>query len=213
MTDARRKKPTQPSSLGLIVLWLLIEAPQHVYGLHKQIEAYSKQRVVNVRARNSLYQAIDRLVRLGLVAVHETVKSDSHPDRVVYAITPDGRDAAHDWLRQILRSGGDEYPDFIAALSIAFGLAPDDLREQLEIRFARLAAQLAETDDALTLVPDLPRLFLLEEEYRRAILAAELAWLRGIIEDLREGRLTWTEEWLRAVSAAHTSQTDQDDEP
>ena len=34
--------------------------------------------------------------------------------------------------------------------------------------------------------PALPRLFLLEEEYRRAVLQAELDWLRGVIADLRE---------------------------
>jgi hypothetical protein len=31
-----------------------------------------------------------------------------------------------------------------------------------------------------------PHLFLLEEEYRRAVLAAEVAWLHGVIEDLAE---------------------------
>jgi hypothetical protein len=46
----------------------------------------------------------------------------------------------------------------------------------------------------------LPRLSLLEEEYRRAVLQAELAWLRGLIEDPRDGRLIWSEEWLRARS-------------
>jgi hypothetical protein len=48
----------------------------------------------------------------------------------------------------------------------------------------------------------LPRLFLLEEEYRRTLLRAELRWLRGVIEDLRDGRLTWSEAWLREIAAA-----------
>ena len=51
-------------------------------------------------------------------------------------------------------------------------------------------------------MPDLPRLFLLEEEYRRAMLEAELAWVRGVIDDLRAGRLTWSEEFMRAAAAA-----------
>jgi hypothetical protein len=42
----------------------------------------------------------------------------------------------------------------------------------------------------------------LEEEYRRAVLAAELSWVRGVIDDLREGELTWSEEWLRDLAAA-----------
>ncbi len=212
MSSTTPRKSSQPSSLGLIILWLLMEQPLHVYGLQKLIEAYGKHRVVNVRARASLYQTIDRLVRLGLVAVHETVKTESHPDRIVYAITPAGRDAAHDWLRQTLRSSNDDYPDFIAAISILFGLTPDDAREQLEVRADRLAAQLDRTESELAANPDLPRLFLLEEEYRRAILAAELNWVRGVIADLRQGRLTWTEEWLRAFSTAHIPPPGQDDE-
>ena len=45
-----------------------------------------------------------------------------------------------------------------------------------------------------------PRLFLIEDEYRKTMLEAEIAWVRGVIEDLREGRLTWSEEWLRELA-------------
>ena len=40
--------------------------------------------------------------------------------------------------------------------------------------------------------PGLPRLFLLEEEYRRAVLQAELAWMRAVSNDIDGGRLGWT---------------------
>jgi hypothetical protein len=50
-------------------------------------------------------------------------------------------------------------------------------------------------------VPDLPRLFLLEEEYRRAVLQTELAWVRGVIADLREGRLAWSQEMQAELAA------------
>jgi hypothetical protein len=83
-------------------------------------------------------------------------------------------------------------------------LAPEDARAQLELRAERLAAELDETESELSGNPGLPRLFLLEEEYRQAVLQAELAWLRGVIEDLREGRLTWSEQWLREIAAAFT---------
>jgi DNA-binding PadR family transcriptional regulator len=75
------------SALGLIVLWLLYEKPLHAYGMQKLLEAEGKGRVVNVRSRASLYQAIERLVRLGLVEVSETVRVAGYPDRIVYAIT------------------------------------------------------------------------------------------------------------------------------
>jgi DNA-binding PadR family transcriptional regulator len=134
--------------------------------------------------------------------VHETVRSAGYPDRIVYAITDAGRAAARAWLREMLGETTAEFPDFIAALSIVFGLAPDDARAQLEHRAAELTNELADTDAQLTGNPDLPRLFLLEEEYRRAILTAQLAWLRGVINDLETGRLSWNEQWLAELFAA-----------
>jgi DNA-binding PadR family transcriptional regulator len=201
-------KSPQRSSLGLIVLWLLVEGPMHVYRMQKLLEQYGKDRVVNVRSRASLYQTIDRLVRLGLVEVRETVRTEGLPDRIVYAITDAGRETAQEWLREMLRTTGAEYTEFIAAVSILFGLPPDEAREQLALRADGLAAELKETESQLASNPDLPRLFLLEEEYRRTMLRAELSWVRGVIADLREGRLTWTEEWLRGLSAAFDPSND-----
>jgi DNA-binding PadR family transcriptional regulator len=191
----------QRSSLGLIVLGTLIEAPMHVYRMQKLIERRGKHRVVNVRSRASLYQTLDRLVRLGLVEVQETVRGDARPDRTIYAITDAGREAAGEWLREMLRTTGGEFPEFIAAVSVMMMLPPDDARAQLELRAERLAAALADTEAEMDSVPDLPRLFLLEEEYRRTVLEAELAWVRGVIADLRAGRLTWSQEMQRELAA------------
>jgi DNA-binding PadR family transcriptional regulator len=189
------------SPLGLIVLGTLIEGPMHVYRMQKLIEQRGKDRVVNVRARASLYQAIERLVRLGLVDVRETVRGETRPDRTVYAITDAGRETANEWLREMLSTTSGEYPEFIAAVSVMMMLPPDDARAQLELRAERLAAELADTEAEMRSVPDLPRLFLLEEEYRREVLETELAWVRGVIADLREGRLTWSQEMQQELAA------------
>jgi DNA-binding PadR family transcriptional regulator len=202
--------PAHRSSLGLIVLWLLYEQPLHVYRMQKLIESQGKDRVVNVRARASLYQTIERLQRLGLVEVVETVRTAAHPERIVYGITDAGREAAREWLREMLSSTGGEFPDFIAAVSILFGLEPEDARRQLELRAERLEAELAGTEAELAGMPGLPRLFLLEEEYRRALLQAELAWLRGVVDDLQAGKLTWSEQWLREIGAAFNPPDEED---
>jgi DNA-binding PadR family transcriptional regulator len=209
----RSAKPPQPSPLGLIVLWQLFSEPMHVYRLHKLLEAEGKDRIVNVRSRASLYQTIERLERLGLVEVSATVRQEGYPDRVVYAITDDGRQVARQWLREMLSDTGGQYPEFIVALSILFGLPVEEAREQLELRAEGIAAQLAETEGVLKAAPPrLPRLFLLEEEYRRAMLQAELGWLRGVIADLTEGRLTWNEEWLREIAEAFLPAHDEHNE-
>jgi DNA-binding PadR family transcriptional regulator len=205
--------PTTPqrSALGLIVLTQLAAEPMHVYRMQKMFEAQGKDRVVNVRSRASLYQTIERLERHGLVEVAETERVEGYPDRVIYRTTPAGREVAHEWLREMLRSGGDEYPEFIAALSIMFVLAPGDAREELERRAERLASELANAEGSVVGAPEgLPRLFLLEEEYRMTLLRAELEWLRDVIDDLRDERLTWSEEWLRDVAMNFLSERDND---
>ena len=207
-------KPAQRSSLGLLVLWQLVEEPMHVYRMQRLFEERGKDRVVNVRSRASLYQTIERLVRLGLVEVRETIRTEGVPDRIVYAITEDGREVAGDWLREMLRTTGAEFPEFIVAVSMLFGLDPEDARGQLEVRAEGLAAQLAETEAAVASAPEgLPRLFMLEEEYRRTLLEAELAWVRGVIDDMRAGRLTWSEQWLREIAAAFDSPQDNQEDP
>jgi DNA-binding PadR family transcriptional regulator len=208
---ATDEKGAQPSTLGLIILWQLVAGPNHAYGLQKLFTAQGKDRVVNLRSRANLQQAIKRLQRLGLVEVHETVRGEGYPDRIVYAITDAGREAARVWLRAMLAETGGDYPDFIAAVSILFGLDPDDARAQLERRAAQLAEALADTDAQLLGNPDLPRLFLLEEEYRKAILTAQLSWLRDVIDDLQTGRLTWNQRWLAELFAAY--QPDQPANP
>lgn len=213
MTMTPQAKHPQRSSLGLIVLWQLFNEPMHVYRMQKLFEAEGKDRIVNVRSRASLYQTIERLQRLGLVEVSETIRQEGYPDRVVYAITEAGRDAAREWLREMLSDTSGQYPEFIAALSIVFGLPVEEARAQLELRAARIAEQLAETERGLAAAPPtLPRLFLLEEEYRKTMLQAELDWLHGVIEDLKAGRLAWSEEWLRELFAAFLPTHDEHDE-
>jgi DNA-binding PadR family transcriptional regulator len=200
LTMPNPSKAPQPSSLGLIVLWQLFAEPMHVYRMQKLFETEGKDRVVNLRSRASLYQTIERLQRLGLVEVAETVRQPGYPDRVVYAITDAGRHVAREWLRQMLSDTGGQYPEFIAALSLLFGLPVPEAREQLDLRAERIAEQLGDAERSLREAPPaLPRLFLLEEEYRVTVLRAELDWLRGVVEDLDQGRITWTEEWLREL--------------
>ena len=192
------------------MLWQLFQGPMHVYRMQKLFEAQGKDRVVNLRSRASLYQTIERLHRHGLVEWFATGRADRYPDRVVYEITDAGREVARQWLREMLHTTEGEYPEFIAALSILFGLAPEDARAELELRADKLQAALDATERGLAAAdPGLPRLFVLEEEYRKAMLEAELSWLRGVIEDLRVGRLTWSEEWLRELADKFLPADDQ----
>ena len=85
----------------------------------------------------------------------------------------------------MLRTDRRRVPRFIAAVSILFGLEPEDVRAAARARAGRARDRARGRAGPARGNPDLPRLFMLEEEYRRAVLGAELAWLRGVIADLQ----------------------------
>jgi hypothetical protein len=45
----------------------------------------------------------------------------------------------------------------------------------------------------------MPRVVSLETEYVLATAAAQLTWVRSVVDDLRAGRLSWAEEELKAL--------------
>jgi DNA-binding PadR family transcriptional regulator len=102
-TDGRR------SALGLTVLGILAGEPMHTYRIQKLIKDHGKDRVVNVRQRASVYQAIDRLLRMGLIAVEGTARAEGRPERTVYAITESGLATAREWIREMVATVGGEF--------------------------------------------------------------------------------------------------------
>ncbi len=195
-----RYSPRPRSPLWMVVLALACEEPMHPYRMQLLIKQRGKDHVANVAQRNSVYQTIDALLRAGLIAVRETSREENRPERTVYEATEDGRRTLHGWLRTVLSTPAREFPDFPAALSLLDpSMKAAELRGLLEARVAALELRLAAHQGPF---PELPRWFLLEEEYMAAIVRAEIAWLRGIIEDLRAGRLKPpTEAELRRLSS------------
>lgn len=193
--------PRPRSPLWMVVLALACEEPMHPYRMQQLIVQRGKDHVANVAQRNSVYQTIDALLRAGLIAVRETARDENRPERTVYEATDEGRRTLYGWVRTVLSTPAREFPDFPAALSLIDpAMKPAELRGLLETRVAALEARLV----AHTGPPpfELPRLFLLEEEYMAAIVRAEIAWLRGVIDDLRTGRLKPpTEAELRRLAA------------
>ena len=189
------------SPLALAVLGLLYEAPMHPYRMQQLIKARGKDEVINVRERASIYQTIDRLRREGLVAVAQTARDEKRPERTVYQLTEEGREMTQDWLREMLSTPAREFPAFPAALAFLPLLTPEDALRQLDLRIIRLEAELAREEAELTGAARIvPRLVLIEEEYLRAMLRTELEWVRALADDLRTGRLTWSEEMVRALA-------------
>lgn len=171
---------------------MLTEEPMHAYRMQQLIKERRKADVVNVSQRNSIYQTIQRLARDGLVAVGSTERAENRPERTTYRITEAGRSTLTGWLRDMLATPAREYTEFPAALSFLPNLAPAEAIEVLDTRVTRLEGRMAALGQEIAEVGDfLPRLFAIESEYQRQVVGAELAYVRGLVEDLRAGRMTW----------------------
>jgi len=190
------------SPIALAILAMLYEAPMHPYRMQRLIKERGKDEVINVAQRASLYQTLPRLQREGLIAARHKETEEKRPERTVYAITDKGRTTLLDWMRQMLCTPKREFPEFPAALSFLPLLSPEEALHQFELRAAASEAELARLDaQVATAAITVPRLFLLETEYVRAVQAAELKWVKELIHDLRSGRLHWNQAWLRKIAA------------
>ena len=194
-------KTVKRSPIALAILALLYEAPMHPYRMQQLIKERGKDEVINVTQRASLYQTISRLEREGLIASQGLSRDENRPEKTVYELTTAGREIAIDWMRQILSTPSQEFPEFPAAISFVMLLTPKDAMQQLERRATALQAELDRIDGQFKAVSFVPRLFLLEMEYLRASHATELKWVRSVVEDLRSGSLTWGKTWLKKVAA------------
>jgi DNA-binding PadR family transcriptional regulator len=182
---------TEPrrSTLGLLLLALLVEAPMHPYRMQQVIKERGQDQLVNVAQRNSVYQALDRLVRDGLARPASTVREAGRPERTTYEVTEAGAETMRRWLTEMLPAPAREFPEFPVALALLAVLGPDTVRELLTRRVKAQEERLTALREQAP--PGMPRLFLIEDEYRAAVLTAEITWLKGVVDDLATGRFTW----------------------
>ncbi|RMI31508.1 PadR family transcriptional regulator [Nocardia stercoris] len=197
------KRPVR-NLLGLAVLSYLTERPMHPYEIGELLVARDHARSIKYN-RGSLYMVVNQLVRAGLIEAQATIRDSERPERTVYALTGAGRGELFDWLRELIGQPAHEYPQFVAALSLIGALHPDEVVALLRRRQAALEQQRAEITESVTacLAQGLHPLFQVEENYRLAILEAELAFVARFITDITDPETGWGPEW-----AAHHARRD-----
>jgi DNA-binding PadR family transcriptional regulator len=204
--------PTTPrftrSPASLVVLNLLCERPRHPYALRVLIRERGIDNVVKIGGA-SIYDAMERLEKVGFIDASATTREGRRPERTVYTITEAGRDELQVWMAELLSEPVDEFPQFGAALAFVIGVGRQQTLELLKSRAARLESLIAANAKTLESVQSLPRIVLIEGEYMQALRNAELAWLRGIIDDIAAGRL-WSHAEIETLLSL-TSAADQDD--
>lgn len=187
----------------MVILSFVLEAPSHAYRMHELIKQRGKDHVVNVAQRNSVYQTIARLQAAGLIRVRETLQDEGRPERVVYEITPLGRKTFYAWLEDMLGEPRREFNEFPAALATVMALSPEIALAQLRRRHEALKRQLAASASGLRewQGKGLPRFCMLDDEYKLALLKAEMKWLDSVTAELASGAMHWSEQQLRQLAA------------
>jgi DNA-binding PadR family transcriptional regulator len=187
------------------VLALLREAPMHPYQMQRLLRLRHKDDIL-VLKRGSLYHAIGRLMRAGLIDVETTSREGKRPERTTYRIRAAGLDAFLNTLREIVATPHRESSEFMAAISFLVHLDPKEAVRRLKLRTEKLEAEIAQRAAGLAAASlHVLRINLIESEYLLAMLKAELVWVRRLEEEIRKGKLTWS---LRAI--LRQSQAEQD---
>jgi DNA-binding PadR family transcriptional regulator len=182
--------------LALAVLSYLAQGPRHPYELGRMLREHGDARSIKFN-HGSLYMVVQQLERAGFVAAQETTRSGQRPERTVYALTDAGRHEFRDWLRELVEQPRHEYPHFVAALSLIAALPPDEAVELLRRRLQRLAGERASVRELIDAVTGrgVHPLFLVEEDYRLALLDAEIAFVERLVERITDPDTGWAPQW------------------
>ena len=182
--------------LALAVLSYLAQRPMHPYELGRTLREHGDDRSIKFN-HGSLYMVIGQLARAGFITEQETSRAGQRPERTVYALTDAGRAELRDWLTELVGQPQHEYPAFVAALSLIGALPPSQVLELLRARLGQLSRQEAEARGLVdtSLAAGVPGLFLIEEEYRLALLAADSAFTSQLIQRITDPATDWTGAW------------------
>jgi len=181
-----RSHPSNP--LALAVLALLFERPMHPYEMGVILRQRHKEESIKLRY-GSLYTVIDLLLRRGFIAARETERDGNRPERTIYELSASGRDELRAWMTDLIAGPVKEYPQFEAALCLLPVLPPDEALAMLRRRLTRLEASTAELEARFQMpeLKNLPPLFLVESEYRLALLKAEARFVADLIKRIESG--------------------------
>lgn len=194
--------------LALAVLSYLTRAPMHPYELGRTLRDNGDARSIKFN-HGSLYMVVQQLTKAGFIVAQETSRAGQRPERTVYALTDAGQRELRDWLSELVEVPQHEYSHFVAALSLIGALPPSEVVELLGSRLRRLAEQRAEIRDVIdrTLAGGVHPLFLVEEEYRLALLDAESMFVEWFIERINHPETGWGRLW--AEFHGEPAQTDE----
>jgi len=180
--------------MALAVLATVVQRPMHRYEMASVMRARGKERDMDIKW-GSLYTVVQNLERSGYLETIGVTRQGARPERTVYQITDAGRDELIAWTSELIAEPEAEHTRFIAGLSVLAVLAPQDVIELLRRRLERLSASVEALTAGLEQASHVPRLFLIEDEYRIAMTRAEADWTRSLLDELTAGTFPHLDAW------------------
>jgi DNA-binding PadR family transcriptional regulator len=185
--------------LALALLSLLGQQPMYPYEMAQTLRARGKDQSMKINW-GSLYTVVQNLEKNGFIAAVATEREGRQPERTTYQITQAGKAELADWLRELVSVPEWVPTPFEAALSEAAGLGPDDLLNLLGQRLTALdAANSGLREELDGLVRLMPRLLLIELEYKLAVRLAEASWVRRVVTEIADGTFGDLDLWRRMI--------------
>jgi DNA-binding PadR family transcriptional regulator len=182
--------------LALAVLACLTERPMHPYEMAATMRTRGQDASIRLNY-GSLYGVVESLLKRGLIEEQEVVREGRRPERTVYRITEDGRIEVEEWLSELLGTVAKEFPQFEAGLSLMGVLRPERVVDLLDQRVGKLHERLSELDAIVEAATrnGVPRVFLVEMEYERALVDADCTFTEQLARDIESERLDGVAFW------------------
>ncbi len=174
-------------SVRYALLGLLAQQPRHGYELRAAFEALVGGRDTWEVKPGQVYATLERLAEAGLIA-EVGVEREGGPEKRIYALTPAGREALHEWFYTGIAS--DHHRDeFFVKLMIGLLVEGTDLHRLIQVQRSTLYQELHRfTRQRMETDPKTELAYVLFLDKVVMHLEADLRWLDMVEARLEEVR-------------------------
>lgn len=184
------------SATRLLVLGVVrVYGRAHGYQVRRELLSWAADRWANVKP-GSIYHALRKAARDGLLAEIGTEEGDAGPERTVYQLTPDGETEFHVLLGNSLAYPSRGTEELSAAMTFLTALTRKQAIALLQYRIVALEGEHASAEHALESFTDIGKPEHVKELYRLWLSTgdARIAWTRQLVERLEAGAYTMADD-------------------